>query len=187
MFQAVEKMKRLALLGVALSLVMALAVVVPGYAAQPSTSQASTHRPSRPLMAGMMLSITGSGTAYKISDQTTTQTASLSSTVKVDRASFGGAILTVTGGSLTIGSDTWTAESGRGMLNFHSDKMVLKVSVKNSSGATGHLVLYGKVTADLPSTINVDTSISVNFLHHQSKLAGKWFLAFPGAKVTRTS
>jgi hypothetical protein len=181
-------MKRLALLGVALSLVMALAVIVPGYAAPPTTiPPVSTHRPSRPLMAGMMLSITGSGTAYEIRNQTIQQTASLSLTVKVDRAAFGGAILTVTGGSLTIGSDTWTVDSGRGMLNFHSGRMVLKVSVKNSSGATGHLVLFGKVTADLTSAINVGTSINVNFLHHQSKLASKWFLAFPGATVTRTS
>ena len=182
-------MKRLALLGVALTLVMALAVIVPGYAAQPSgLPEAQGHsRVSRPLQAGMVLSITGSGTAFKINNQTVTQSASISLNVKVDRTSWGGAILDVTGGSLTVGSDTWTVQGGRGLLNFHSGKLLLKVSVKDSSGNTAHIVLFGKVVGHLASTIDVGKSFNVDFLMHRSKVSGKWFLQFKGATVTRTS
>ena len=182
-------MKRLALLGAALSLVMALAVVVPGYAASPTLPPVALghSRVSRPLQTGMILTITGSGTAMQISNQSVTQSASISLTVKVERVSFGGAILSVTGGSLMIGSDTWTASNGRGLLNFHSGKVLLKVSVKDSSGNTSHLVLFGKVTGHLSTTLNVNDSFSVDFLTHQSKLAGKWFLDLKGATLTRTS
>src|SRR5215471_6235186 len=108
-----RNMRRMALLGAVLSLVMALAVVVPGYAAAPSTIPpvATGHsRVPRPLQAGMVLTISGSGTAFQISNQSTTMTAGITLTVKVERDSFGGAILSVTGGSLTVGSDTWTAQ-----------------------------------------------------------------------------
>jgi hypothetical protein len=135
----------------------------------------------------MILTISGSGTALQISNQTVTESATLSLTVKVVRASFGGAILSVTGGSLMVGSDTWTVDSGRGLLNFHSGKVLLKVSVKDSSGNTSHLVLFGRVVGHLSSTLNVNDTFNVDFLSHQSKLAGKWFLAFKGATVTRTS
>src|SRR5215471_5371896 len=142
-----RNMRRMTLLGAVLSLVMALAVVVPGYAAAaPSTIPpvATGHsRVPRPLQAGMVLTISGSGTAFKISDQSTTMTASIDLTVKVERDSFGGAILSVTGGSLTVGSDTWTAQSGRGLVNFHSGKVLLKISLKDSSGNTSHLRLFG--------------------------------------------
>jgi hypothetical protein len=183
-------MKRLALLGAALSLVMALSVIVPGYAAQPTTLPpvALGHsKVSRPLQAGMILTISGSGTALQISNQTVTESATLMLTVKVVRASFGGAILSVTGGSLMVGSDTWTVDSGRGLLNFHSGKVLLKVSVKDNSGNTSHLVLFGKIVGHLASTIDVGNSFNVDFLSHQSKLAGKWFLDLKGATVTRTS
>ena len=135
----------------------------------------------------MILTITGSGTAMQISNQSVTQSASVSLTVRVERVSFGGAILSVTGGSLMIGSDTWTVSNGRGLLNFHSGKVLLKVSVKDSSGNTSHLVLFGKLTAHLSSTLNVNYSFHVDLLSHQSKLAGKWFLDLKGASVTRTS
>ncbi len=182
-------MKRLALLGAALSLVMALAVVVPGYAASPTLPPVALghSRVSRPLQTGMILTITGSGTAMQISNQSVTQSASISLTVKVERVSFGGAILSVTGGSLMIGSDTWTVSNGRGLLNFHSGKVLLKVSIKDSSGNTSHLVLFGKVTGHLSSTLNVNDSFNVDFLSHQSKLAGKWFLDLKGTTLTRTS
>ncbi len=86
-----------------------------------------------------------------------------------------------------VGSDTWTVDSGRGLLNFHSGKLLLRVSVKDSSGNTSHLVLFGKVTGHLSSTLNVNDSFNVDFLSHQSKLAGKWFLDLKGATLTRTS
>src|SRR5262245_37012805 len=141
--------KHIGLLGLELTLVMALAMVAPGYAMGPPSTvpQGSTHvsrLAQQPLQVGMVLSITGSGTAYNISDQSTTQTASVTLTARVDRVSLGRALITVTGGSLTIGSNTMTVDSGRGIVNFHSGRMLLKVNVKDSSGSM-HLVFYGKV------------------------------------------
>src|SRR2546426_12759314 len=183
--------KRFGLLGLGLTLVMALAIVAPGYAAgPPSTGPAATDHHSRlaqqPLQVGMVLFITGTGKAYAISDQSTTQTASITITVRVDRVSLGRALITVTGGSFTVGSDTMTIDSGRGIVNFHSGRMLLKVNVKGTNG-TMHLVLYGKVNGHVSAPISVGAGFTVDFLKPQSKLAGKYILEFPGTTVTRTS
>ncbi len=183
-------MKRLALLGTVLALVMVLAVAVPGYAAQPSRIPplAKLHdKLTRPLTAGMILTISGSGTAFNITDQSSQTTASIQLTVKVVRASMGRALLTVTGGTLKVGSDTFTADGGRGILNFHSGRMMLKAHFKDSNNKSVHLVLLGEVHGKAPSKMGIGNSFSVNFLKPQSKLAGRWFLEFPGTTVTRTS
>ncbi len=183
-------MKRLALFGTVLTLVMALAVIVPGYAAQPTTipPMANTHvKVTNPLSNGMVLTISGSGTAFNITDQSNHQSASISLTVKVEKISLGRAMLRVTGGTLTIGSQTLTVEGGRGILNVHSGKLLLKVHLKDSGHGPLHLVLFGKVNGQVPSKLDAGASFSVDFLKPQSKLAGRWFLEFPGATVTRTS
>ena len=183
--------KRFGLLGLGLTLVMALAIVAPGYAAGPpnmvpAATGAHSRLAQQPLQVGMVLSITGTGKAYAISDQSTTQTASITITVKVDRVSLGRALIAVTGGSLTVGSDTMTIDSGRGIVNFHSGRMLLKVNVKGTNG-TMHLVLYGKVNGHLSAPLGVGASFTVDFLKPQSKLAGKYILEFLGTTVTRTS
>src|SRR5437899_12721395 len=101
--------KHFGLLGLGLTLVMALAIVAPGYATgPPNMVPAGTGAHSRlaqqPLQVGMVLSITGTGKAYAISDQSTTQTASITITVKVDRVSLGRALITVQGRSLIVAS-----------------------------------------------------------------------------------
>ncbi len=133
----------------------------------------------------MTLMISGSGTAFKIGDQDKTQSASISLTVKVERVSFGRALLNVTSGTLTIGSNTFTVASGHGILNFHSHKMVLQIDLKDSSGKQAHLMLFGKNT-HVPSPFDAGDHFSVDFVKHRSKLAHQWFLDLK-ATVTRSS
>jgi len=183
-------MKRFALFGTALSLVMALAVMVPAYGAMPTTlpPAATAHsRINQPLTTGMVLMISGSGTGFSINDQSTQQAASIQLTVRVDRVSMGRALVTVTSGTLNIGSATFTADGGRGIINFHSGKMVLHVSLKDNNNNTSRLVLFGKVNGQIPSKLDVGNSFSVDFVKPQSKLVSKWFLGFPATTVTRTS
>ncbi len=183
-------MKRLALFGTVLTLVMALAVIVPGYAAPPTTipPMANTHvRVTNPLANGMVLTISGSGTAFNITDQSNHQSARISLTVKVEKTSFGRALLKVTDGTLTIGSETLTVDGGRGILNVHSGRLLLKVHLKDNGHGPLHLVLFGMVNGHVPSKLDASASFSVDFLKPQSKLAGRWFLEFPVATVTRMS
>lgn len=112
--------------------------------------------------------------------------ASLDLTAKVVRVSHGNARLNITSGTLTIGSQTYTVIEGRGIINFHSDKIIIHVTLKNANGNSTHLILFGKAS-DLPKSLAVNGSFNVNFKMPQSKLAGKWFLEFPGAKVTRVA
>ncbi len=142
---------------------------------------------TNPLANGMVLTISGSGTSFNITDQSTHQSANISLTVKVERTSFGRALLKVTGGTLRIGSQTLTVDGGRGILNVHSGRLLLKVHLKDNGHGPVHLVLFGKVNGHVPSKLDAGTSFSVDFLKPQSKLAGRWFLEFPGATVTRTS
>jgi hypothetical protein len=173
----------MALFGTVMALVLALAIAVPVFGAPPtgippSHPDQSHHRV--PLLAtGTTLTISGSGTAYKIGNRTITESTSLSLTATVVKSSTGRGMLNFTGGTLTIGSDTFTVVSGHGMINYHSEKMVLHLVVKNSAGNTFHLNLFG-VHAKASST----TAFTVDFRMPQSKLAHSWFLKFSSATVT---
>ena len=182
-----RKMRSMALVGTAMALVLTLAVVVPAFGAPPTTIPPVNdhHKVTAPLTKGMVLTISGSGTAFKIGDQSTTESASISLTATVERVSFGRALLNFTGGTLTVGSETFTVVSGHGILNFHSNKMVLHANLKDSTGKQVHLILFGK-NAHVPSPFNVGDHFSVDFVKHQSKLAHQWFLDL-SSTVTRSS
>src|SRR5712692_2388632 len=165
-------MRRMAALGTAMALVMTLAIVVPAFGAPPTTiPPLNDHHKVMPLLTkGMILTITGSGTAFKIGDQSTTQSASISLTATVERVSFGRALFNFTGGTLTIDSTTSTVVGGHGIINFHSHKIVLHVNLKDTTGKQVHLILFGK-NAHVPSPFSVGDHFSVDFAKHQSKLA----------------
>ncbi len=181
------KMRRMALIGTAMALVMTLAVVVPAFGAPPTTIPPVNdhHKVTAPLTKGMVLTISGSGTAFKIGHLPTSQSASISLTATVERVSFGRALLNFTGGTLTVGSTTYTVVGGHGIISFHSNKMVLHVNLKDSTGKQVHLILYGK-DAHVPSPFSVGDHFSVDFVKHQSKLAHQWFLDL-SSTVTRSS
>ncbi len=181
------KMRRMALVGTAMALVMTLAIVVPAFGATPTTIPPVNdhHKVTAPLTKGMLLTISGSGTAFKIGHLSTSQSASISLTATVERVSFGRALLNFTGGTLTIGSDTFTVVGGHGIINFHSHKMVLHISLKDTTGKQVHLILYGK-DAHVPSPFSVGNHFNVDFAKHQSKLAHQSFLDL-SATVTRSS
>jgi hypothetical protein len=178
-------MKRMALFGTAMALVLTLAIVVPAFAAPPTTihQDKDHHKLAAPLTKGMDLTITGSGTAFKIGDQDDKQSASISLKATVEKVSFGRGQLNVTSGTVTIGSDTFTVVSGHGIISFHSHKMVLQITLKDGAGKMVHLKLYGK-NAHVPSPFNAGEHFTVDFAKHQSKLAHQWFLEL-SSTVTR--
>jgi hypothetical protein len=174
-------MRKIALFGTVMALVLALAIAVPVFGEPPAgipDHASDTHHRAALLPTGTILTISGSGTAYKIGNKTITQTASISLTATVIKSSPGRAMLNFTGGTLTIGSDTYTVVSGHGIVN-HGHKMILHLVVKNSAGNTFHLNLFG-VHAKPSST----TAFTVDFRMPQSKLAHLWFLKFSSATVT---
>ena len=172
-----RNMRSMALVGTAMALVLTLAVVVPAFGAPPTTIPPVNdhHKVTAPLTKGMVLTISGSGTAFKIGHQSTTQSASISLTATVEKVSFGRALLNFTGGTLTVGSTTYTVVGGHGIISFYSHKMVFHVNLKDSAGKQVHLILFGK-NAHVPSPFNVGDHFSVDFAKHQSKLAHQWFL-----------
>ena len=176
-------MRRMALFGTVMALVLALAIAVPVFGAPPTGIPPSHpdqgHRPAPPLATGTTLTISGSGDAFKIGNVTVKDSASISLTATVIRSSPGRGMLNFTAGTLTIGSDTYTVVSGHGMINYHSDKMILHLVVKNSAGNTFRLNLFG-VHAKASST----AAFTVDFRMPQSKLAHLWFLKFSSASVT---
>jgi hypothetical protein len=183
-----RKMRKMALFGTVMALVLTLAIVVPVFGAPPAgippSHPAPGHQPVPPLATGTTLTISGSGTATKIGNRTISESASISLTATVVKSSPGRGMLNFTGGTLTIGSGeggttTYTVVSGHGIITYHSDKMVLHLVVKDSSGKTFHLILFG-VHAKASST----TAFNVDFRMPQSKLAHLWFLKFPSATVT---
>src|SRR6266571_4612315 len=117
-------MRRMALFGTAMALVLTLAIVVPVFGAPPTTihppNPSASHRPAPPLAVGTTLTISGSGTAFKIGNRTVTESASISLTATVIKSSPGRGMLNFTAGTLTIGSDTYTVVRGHGIITFHS-------------------------------------------------------------------
>ena len=176
-------MRKMALFGTVMALVLALAIAVPVFGAPPTGIPPSHpdqgHRPVPPLATGTTLTISGSGDAFKIGNRTVRDSASISLTAKVVKSNPGRGMLNFTGGTLTIGSDTYTVVSGHGIITYHSDKMVLHLTVKNSAGDTFHLVLFGDHAKASSTTV-----FNVDFRMPQSKLAHLWFLKFPSASVT---
>ena len=67
------------------------------------------HRIS-PFQKGELFRITGSGTAFNVTDRNRKEVATLDLMISVERASFGRAKISVRTGSLTIGGETFTVE-----------------------------------------------------------------------------
>src|SRR5207249_7910120 len=122
--------------GTVMALVLTLAIAVPVFGAPPTGIPPSHpgpgHQPLSPLATGTTLTISGSGTAYKIGNRSITESASISLTATVVRSNPGRGMLNFTGGTLTIGSDTYTVVSGHGVIN-HAHKMILHIVVRNSA------------------------------------------------------
>ena len=169
------------LFGTVMVLALTLGVVVPvfGAAGTDIADAARAHHQLPLIPTGTTLTISGSGTAYKISNRTVTESASISLTATVARSSPGRGLLNFTAGSLTIGSDTFTVVRGHGIINYHSDKMVLHLVVKDSAGKTFRLILIGHHAKD-----SATAPFRVDFSMPQSKLAHFWFLKFQAATVT---
>ncbi len=134
----------------------------------------------------MTLRINGTGTAFKIDNQTIHESAWLNFTVRVDKSSHGRARLMVTSGELKIGGQTYTAVKGQGIINFHSGKLILHVHLKDSHGNSIRLILHGRVS-NLPKSLSIGSGFNVDIKKPESKVADKWFLEFPGAKITRVA
>jgi hypothetical protein len=177
-----RKMRRMALFGTVMALALTLSIVSPVFGAPPAgippVNPAQSHHRAPLLPIGTTLTISGSGTAYKIGNRTITETASISLTATVVKSSPGRAMLNFTGGTLTVGSTTYTVVSGHGIIN-HGQKMILHLVVKNSAGDKFRLILFGDHAK--PSST---TAFTVDFRMPQSKLAHLWFLKFQGATVT---
>lgn len=163
-------------------LALTMGVVVPVFGATAADVDNAMHGHHRaPLIAkGTTLTISGSGTAFKIGDKDDHVSASLSLTATVVRSSPGRGVLNFTAGILTInGTDTFTLVRGHGVINYHSDKMILHLVVKNSAGKEFRLILFGRhAEASQTGVFHVD------FEMPQSKLAHMWFLKIQGATVT---
>ena len=176
------KMRDLALATVLLMSIAAFAVVTPAFAVHPEQILSEHgHQHTSLFKAGTEYRIQGSGTAFNVTDKDDHQSATLDLTVKVDKANFGRARLTVEkGGMLTIGSSSFTVESGHGLINTHSMKIVIHLRVDDGKGHVMHLILFGHATK-----LNSDGSATIDFMMPQSKLAGKWFLEFKSATMKK--
>jgi hypothetical protein len=176
-----KKMRRIALFGAVMVLALTLGVVVPvfGATAADIDHAVNAHHKAPLLAKGTTLTISGSGTAYKIGDKDDTATASLSLTATVVGSSPGRGMLNLTSGTMTVGSDTYTAVRGHGVINYHSDKMTLHLVVKNSAGKEVHLILHGH-----NAKASQSSAFTVDFAMPQSKLGHLWFLKIQGATVT---
>ncbi len=179
------RVRDLLLATILLTSIAAFAGVTPAIAMH--SEQARTeHRPVHtiPVKVGTEFTIVSTtGKAFNLTDKDATPlTATLHLTVKVDKTSLGRVKLTVEkGGTLTIvGSSSFTVDSGQGIINLHSMKVVIHVRVDDGKGHDMHLILFGHV-----AKLNFGNSSNIDFVMPQSKLAGQWFLKFDDATMTK--
>jgi len=184
-----RRLKIIAVLSILVIVASAVTVAVPVYAKSDHSVKSEHSAQSRATIfgKGAGFTITGTGTAYNITDQTKTATVDLRLTVTAEKVTPGVAKLKVSGGTLKVGSDTFTVEKGKGRLNIHSEKILLHIELKDGNGKIWHLILYGKVSSSIPKTWSNGSSLTVDFMKPQSKIAGKWFLSIPSATITRSA
>ena len=184
-----RRLKIIAILSILVIVASAVTVAVPVYAKSDHSVKPEHAGPSRATIfgKGASFTITGTGTAYDIADQTKTANVDLRLTVTAKRATPGVAKLSVSGGTLKVGSDSFTVEKGTGRLNVHSKKILLHVELKDGNGKIWHLILYGKISSTIPKTLSNAASLTIDFMKPQSKIAGKWFLSIPSATITRSA
>ena len=184
-----HRLKIIALLSLLVIIASAVSGAVPVYAKPNHAIKSENTRANRETIFGKGASFTiaGTGTAYDIANQTKTASADLHLTATTERVTFGVAKISVSGGTLKVGSDTFTVEKGTGRLNVHSKRILLHLELKDGSGKIWHLILYGKVSSTVPKTLANGASLTVDFMKSQSKVAGKWFLSIPSATITRTA
>ena len=177
------RLRDLVLATILLTSIAAFAVVTPAIAMQPAEAR-TEHKPAHtlPVKVGTEYTIVSTGKAFNLTDKDAAPlTAMLHLTVKVDKSSLGRVKLTVEpGGTLTIGSSSFIVDSGRGIINLHTMKVVIHVLVDDGKGHDMHLVLFGHVTK-----LSLDSNSNIKFLMPQSKLAGQWFLKFDDAVMTK--
>ena len=184
-----QRLKIISILSLLLIIASAVTVAVPVYAKpdHPITSEHTKANRTAIFGKGASFTITGTGTAYDIKDQTKKATVDLRLTATAEKVTFGVAKISVNGGTLKVGSDTFTVEKGTGRLNVHSKKILVHVELKDGSGKIWHLILYGKISSSIPKTLANGASLTIDFMKLQSKIAGKWFLSIPNATITRTA
>jgi hypothetical protein len=184
-----HRLKTIAILSILVIIASAVTVAVPVNAKPDHPIKSEHTKANRTTIfgKGASFTITGTGTAYDINDQTKTVSADLHLTATAERVTFGVAKISVNGGTIKVGSDTFTVEKGTGRLNVHGKKILLHVELKDGSGKIWHLILYGKISSIIPKTLANGASLTVDFMKSQSKVAGKWFLSIPSATITRTA
>lgn len=181
------RLRDLLLATILLTSIAAFAGVTPAIAMHPEQAR-TEHRPTHivSVKVGTEFTIVSTtGRAFNLTDKDGTPlTATLHLKVKVDKTSLGRVKLTVEkGGTLTLvgsSSSSFTVDSGQGIINVHSMKVVIHVRVDDGKGHDMHLILFGHVTK-----LNFDNISNINFVMPQSKLAGQWFLKFDDATMTK--
>jgi len=184
-----RRLKIIAVLSILVIVASAVTVAVPVYAKSDHSVKSEHSAQSRTTIfgKGASFTITGTGTVYDIADQTKTANVDLRLTATAERVTVGVAKLSVSGGTLKVGSETFTVEKGTGRLNVHSKKILLHIELKDGSGKIWHLILYGKISSSIPKTLPNGSSLTVDFMKPQSKIADKWFLSIPSATITRSA
>ena len=184
-----HRLKIIAILSLLTIIASAITVAAPVYAKPDHSVKPEQAKANRATIfgKGASFTITGTGTAYDISDQTKTASVDLRLTATAEKVTLGVAKISVSGGTIKVGSDTFTVEKGTGRLNVHSKRILVHIELKDSSGKIWHLILYGKISSSIPKTLANGAGLTVNFTKPQSKIAGKWFLSIPSATITRTA
>jgi hypothetical protein len=183
-----HRLKIIAIVSLLVIIASVVTVAVPVYAKPDHPTLEHTKATRATIFGkGASFTIAGTGTAYDITDQTKTATVDLHLTATAEKVTLGVAKISVSSGTLKVGSNTFTVEKGTGRLNVHSKKILLHVELKDGNGKIWHLILYGKISSSVPKILANGASLIVDFMKPQSKIASKWLLSIPSATITRTA
>jgi hypothetical protein len=115
------------------------------------------------------------GFAFKISDPSITETAAVTLDGNYRSVGANGNVkLHVTSGSITIGSNTYTVQNGKGAFDPTTGRIIIVARVNVQHGGQGRqLILFGYVSTNGYNNLGGP----VTFTKPQSKLSGAYFLA----------
>ena len=145
----------------------------------------SSHAPiTGPFQANMNYTLTASGNATTISNQTSTDNATLSLNMSTWKSTRSLVAMDITGGSLKVGNYITTINSGHAYYLINHPRLIVFGYVVDNNGNTTDVKLlkvfsFSMNGTALPTSTS-DSPLTIHILGPESKLSSEWFVNMDG-------
>jgi hypothetical protein len=145
----------------------------------------SSHAPiTGPFLANMNYTLTASGNATTISNQTSTDNATLNLNMSTWKSTSSLVAMDITGGSLKVGNNITTINSGHAYYLINHPRLIVFGYVVDKNNNTTDVKLlkifsFSMNGTALPTSTS-DSPLAIHIMGPESKLSSEWFVTMDG-------